>query len=232
MLKIVANPALAIPLAHVDLPHPSPQFLNHRRLGRHIYYFSYFFVSYKMFILWFLQIQKIFWIRILPRRKKFLIFLYIPVDRLAQFATREDTPGIPEEIQLFQIFSDEISSIIRWGYTRGDPALPDLLRWDIQHHQVRVLPEVIQLFQIFSESNEISSIIMCISWSVSLTMYHLPRNYSYSTVQCTCCRFCFAVSMFFLFLGLDRRCRQRTLFLLRCPSSTWPTSATVIGWTW
>ena len=140
------------------------------------------------------------------------------------------------------------------GYTRGDPALPDLLRWDIQHHQVRVyqrrssssrssamgypassgegIPEVIQLFQIFSESNEISSIIMCISWSVSLTMYHLPRNYSYSTVQCTCCRFCFAVSMFFLFLGLDRRCRQRTLFLLRCPSSTWPTSATVIGWTW
>ena len=46
-------------------------------------------------------------------QKFFFIFLCIPVDRLAQFATREDTPGIPEEIQLFQIFSDEISSIIR-----------------------------------------------------------------------------------------------------------------------
>jgi len=35
------------------------------------------------------------------------------IDRLAQFATREDSPGIPGNIQLFNIFSDEISSIIR-----------------------------------------------------------------------------------------------------------------------
>ena len=33
--------------------------------------------------------------------------------RLAQFATKEDSPGIPCDIQLFNIFSDEISSIIR-----------------------------------------------------------------------------------------------------------------------
>ena len=35
------------------------------------------------------------------------------IDRLAQFATREDqTGGIPNEIQLFDIFSQEIASII------------------------------------------------------------------------------------------------------------------------
>ena len=41
------------------------------------------------------------------------------IDRLAQFATREDSPGIPGNIQLFNIFSDEISSIIR-----GRPEMP------------------------------------------------------------------------------------------------------------
>ena len=41
------------------------------------------------------------------------IFLPALIDRLAQFATREDSPGIPGNIQLFNIFSDEISSIIR-----------------------------------------------------------------------------------------------------------------------
>ena len=35
------------------------------------------------------------------------------IDRLAAFATREDSPGIPGNIELFQIFSDEISSIIK-----------------------------------------------------------------------------------------------------------------------
>ena len=37
----------------------------------------------------------------------------IVIDRLAAFATREDSPGIPGNIELFQIFSDEISSIIK-----------------------------------------------------------------------------------------------------------------------
>ena len=41
------------------------------------------------------------------------IFLPALIDHLAQFATREDSPGIPGNIQLFNIFSDEISSIIR-----------------------------------------------------------------------------------------------------------------------
>ena len=40
------------------------------------------------------------------------------VDRLAQFATREDSPGIPGNIQLFNIFSDEISII------RARPEMP------------------------------------------------------------------------------------------------------------
>ena len=35
------------------------------------------------------------------------------IDRLAAFATREDSPGIPSNIQLFNIFSDEISSVIK-----------------------------------------------------------------------------------------------------------------------
>jgi len=35
------------------------------------------------------------------------------IDRLAQFATREDSPGIPDDIQLFDIFSNEITTIIR-----------------------------------------------------------------------------------------------------------------------
>ena len=48
----------------------------------------------------------------------------IDFDSLAQFATREDSPGIPGSIQLFNIFSDEISSIIR---TRPEMPTEDIV---------------------------------------------------------------------------------------------------------
>ena len=53
------------------------------------------------------------------------------IDRLAQFATREDSGGIPPTIQLFQIFSDEISSIIK--------ARPDMPPEDIVSLEVSLM---------------------------------------------------------------------------------------------
>jgi len=53
------------------------------------------------------------------------------IDRLAQFATRDDSPGIPGNIQLFQIFSDEISSIIK--------ARPDMPPEDIVSLEVSLM---------------------------------------------------------------------------------------------
>jgi len=53
------------------------------------------------------------------------------IDRLAQYATREDSPGIPEDIQLFDIFSEEISSIIR--------SRPDMPPEDIVSLQVSLI---------------------------------------------------------------------------------------------
>ena len=38
------------------------------------------------------------------------------IDRLAAFATREDSGGIPEDIQLFNIFS-EVNSTLTWFHT-------------------------------------------------------------------------------------------------------------------
>merc|ERR550534_3209238 len=53
------------------------------------------------------------------------------IDRLAAFATREDSPGIPGNIELFQIFSDEISSIIK--------ARPDMPPEDIVSLEVSLM---------------------------------------------------------------------------------------------
>ena len=53
------------------------------------------------------------------------------IDRLAQFATREDSPGIPGHIQLFNIFSQEISSIIK--------ARPDMPPEDIVSLEVSLM---------------------------------------------------------------------------------------------
>ncbi|XP_023337734.1 vacuolar protein sorting-associated protein 35 isoform X1 [Eurytemora carolleeae] len=50
------------------------------------------------------------------------------IDRLAQFATREDSPGIPEEIKLFDIFSNEITSIIR---SRTDMPPEDIVSLEV-----------------------------------------------------------------------------------------------------
>ena len=55
------------------------------------------------------------------------------IDRLAAFATREDSPGIPGNIELFQIFSDEISSIIK--------ARPDMPPEDIVSLEVILLDQ-------------------------------------------------------------------------------------------
>jgi len=53
------------------------------------------------------------------------------IDRLAQFATRDDSPGIPGNIKLSQIFSDEISSIIK--------ARPDMFPEDIVSLEVSLM---------------------------------------------------------------------------------------------
>merc|ERR1719384_1001809 len=53
------------------------------------------------------------------------------IDRLAAFATREDSPGIPSHIQLFNIFSDEISAVIK--------ARPDLPPEDIVSLEVSLI---------------------------------------------------------------------------------------------
>ena len=53
------------------------------------------------------------------------------IDRLAAFATREDSPGIPSNIQLFNIFSEEISSVIK--------ARPDLPPEDIVSLEVSLI---------------------------------------------------------------------------------------------
>merc|ERR1719195_705561 len=53
------------------------------------------------------------------------------IDRLAAFATREDSPGIPSNIQLFNIFSDEISAVIK--------ARPDLPPEDIVSLEVSLI---------------------------------------------------------------------------------------------
>lgn len=48
--------------------------------------------------------------------RKSVLFLHIHVslfDRLAQFAQNEEGSGIPPEIQLFDIFSDQISQVIQ-----------------------------------------------------------------------------------------------------------------------
>lgn len=38
------------------------------------------------------------------------------IDRLANFAHREDGSGIPEDIKLFEIFSEQVSQVIKVGY--------------------------------------------------------------------------------------------------------------------
>ena len=53
------------------------------------------------------------------------------IDRLAAFATREDSPGIPDNIQLFHVFSEEISSIIK--------ARPDMPPEDIVSLEVSLM---------------------------------------------------------------------------------------------
>jgi len=53
------------------------------------------------------------------------------IDRLAAFSTREDSPGIPQDVHLFNIFSDEISSIIR--------ARPDMPPEDIVSLEVSLM---------------------------------------------------------------------------------------------
>ena len=53
------------------------------------------------------------------------------IDRLAAFATREDSPGIPSNIQLFNIFSEEISAVIK--------ARPDLPPEDIVSLEVSLI---------------------------------------------------------------------------------------------
>lgn len=53
------------------------------------------------------------------------------IDRLAAFATREDSPGIPGNIQLFNIFSEEISAVIK--------ARPDLPPEDIVSLEVSLI---------------------------------------------------------------------------------------------
>lgn len=53
------------------------------------------------------------------------------IDRLAAFATREDSPGIPANIQLFHVFSEEISSIIK--------ARPDMPPEDIVSLEVSLM---------------------------------------------------------------------------------------------
>jgi len=50
------------------------------------------------------------------------------IDRLAQFATRDDSPGIPGNVKLFKIFSDEISSIIK---TRPDMPPEDIVSLEV-----------------------------------------------------------------------------------------------------
>jgi len=50
------------------------------------------------------------------------------IDRLASFATREDSGGIPENIKLFDIFSDEISSIIK---SRPDMPPEDIVSLEV-----------------------------------------------------------------------------------------------------
>lgn len=34
-------------------------------------------------------------------------------DRLATFAQRDDGPGIPDEIKLFEVFSEEVSNVLK-----------------------------------------------------------------------------------------------------------------------
>ena len=59
------------------------------------------------------------------------------IDRLAAFATREDSPGIPGNIQLFNIFSEEISAVIK--------ARPDLPPEDIVSLEVSLINLVIRV---------------------------------------------------------------------------------------
>lgn len=44
--------------------------------------------------------------------------IYFPHFRLALFAHREDGPGIPAEIKLFDIFSQQVATVIQVSYIR------------------------------------------------------------------------------------------------------------------
>ena len=61
------------------------------------------------------------------------------IDRLASYATREDSPGIPANIQLFNIFSDEISAVIK--------ARPDLPPEDIVSLEVSLINLAYQCYR-------------------------------------------------------------------------------------
>lgn len=41
------------------------------------------------------------------------------ISRLALFAHREDGPGIPAEIKLFDIFSQQVATVIQVGHITG-----------------------------------------------------------------------------------------------------------------
>ena len=66
------------------------------------------------------------------------------IDRLATYATRGDGPGIPQNIQLFNIFSDEISSIIK---ARPDTPPEDIVSLEVSTTHIR-LPRPCSNFRI------------------------------------------------------------------------------------
>lgn len=69
------------------------------------------------------------------------------IDRLANFAHREDGSGIPEDIKLFEIFSEQVSQVIKvgtWWPVLGVEL--KLANWVIESLVLRELQSSISVF--------------------------------------------------------------------------------------